>query len=91
MKEKERLYKDKQDFLDSLDKGRDLIDNMKLDCPAVSDEENLKNILAVLITATIEPEQFSDPQLGLKIAGVRIALGAAYNLGRERGKDEKQV
>jgi hypothetical protein len=79
-----RLYPTSQDFFLSLDRGMKLLE----DCGPAPDEsakQDLKDLLSVFITATIEmdPKAVQDPDLGNKLAGVRLALLKAYNMGKE--------
>lgn len=77
------LYADKEDFLASLDKGIALVKTVTPPPPHRHDD--LKALLSLFITATIEmdPKAFADPELPLKIAGVRLALCKAYDMGRK--------
>lgn len=84
-----RLYPTSQDFFLSLERGMKLLE----DCGPAPDEsarQDLKDLLSVFITATIEmdPQAIKDPDMDKKLAGVRMALLKAYNLGKEHAKEK---
>jgi len=82
----QKMFKGPEDFLASYDKGIKLIQESRCQqAPLEDDCENLKHLFALFIGATIkmDPQAFQDPDLTVKLIGVREALLAAYNLGRK--------
>jgi len=79
-----RLYPTSQDFFLSLERGMKLLTDPGPP-PDEAARNDLKDLLSVFITATIEmdPKAVKDPDLDKKLAGVRMALLKAYNLGKE--------
>ncbi len=84
-----RLYPTSQDFFLSLDRGIQLLKNPG-PAPDEAALQDLKDLLSVFITTTIEmdPKAIQDPDMDKKLAGVRMALLKAYNLGKEHAKEK---
>lgn len=78
-----KLYATKEDFMVAVDRGLALI-MADLPAPAEEHRADLKALLAVFITATIkmDPDSINGPDLDEKLSSVRMALLAAYNLGK---------
>ncbi len=89
MTEFKRLYKDNADFFASCDKGIKLVTGSLIDNPpAEEDFEDLKSLLSIFITGTInmDPKAFTkidNPDVDKTLITIRMALLAAYNLGRK--------
>lgn len=79
----DKLYSSNDDFMESIDRGLEIIKTSRSDVD--SDHQNLKDLLAVLITGTIplNKEAINDPELDQKLLTVRAVLLAAYELGRK--------
>lgn len=83
-----RLYKDKEDFMAAVDRGVAMV-TAELPAPHESHQQDLKALLAVFITATIsmDPDSMNSsmnsPEFDVKLSSVRMALLAAYNLGKQ--------
>lgn len=88
----DKLFSSNEDFFASMDEGMKLV-SMPQAPPHKDDLGDLKSLLAVFITATIQmdPQAMADPELNTKLAGVRMALLAAYNLGRQREMENSGV
>lgn len=89
----DRLYPSVEDFFASLDEGIKAVQGPLVDHPpADADKPALKSLLSVFIAATIQMDPASvaaaigekkDPEMNQKLLTVRMALLAAYNLGRQ--------
>lgn len=80
----DRLYKSKEDFLESVDRGIKHVTNADFPAPSPEHEDQLKDLLSVFLAATIEmdPSAFASPDLPQRLASVKMALLAAYHLGK---------
>ena len=79
------LYKSLDDFNGCVESGLATLQDESFQTPPdKSDEEAMRTMLAIFITATIslDPKAAEDPDFKLKIASIRGTLLAAYNLGK---------
>lgn len=86
------LFKSNEDFFAALDEGIKLTTSaLVTEAPSEKDRETLKQLMAVFLAATIQmdPKAFRDPELDKRLLAVRMAMLAAYNLGRSTERDVK--
>lgn len=78
-----KMFKSVDDFKSCVDKGIEIISEQQ-DVPGQSDQEAMKSLLAIFITATInmDPNSFKEGFSDEKLISVRQTLLAAYNLGK---------
>jgi hypothetical protein len=78
-----KLWPTTDDFMASLDKGINLIQE-EMSEPDEKDREALKAILAVFLASAMALDQDlgKDPKLDERLGSVRLAALAAYNLGK---------
>jgi len=84
-----RMWPSREAFLASIDDGIKVVTGeLTNEPPCKADEPTLKSLLAVFVAATIDmdPASVTDSSVGEKLTSVRLALLAAYNLGRQHAK-----
>jgi hypothetical protein len=94
MTTRSRLWPKSEDFFKDLDEGIKLVaESPTAGTPtAAGDLSVMRQLYAVFVASTIkmDPESVNDPDTDAKLASVRMALLAAYNLGRQRERQENQ-
>lgn len=81
-----RLFASADDFKACIDRGMSIMLEPGNDTPpAVDDLEKMRGLLAIFITATMDmdPKAHLQEDFPVKITSVRMALLAAYNLGKQ--------
>jgi hypothetical protein len=73
------LYKNTDDFMECSQRGIRMIEKVESP-PDEADLESMRSLLAMVMTATMNID--GDPELPMKISAWRMALLAAYNLGK---------
>lgn len=85
-----KLYPSQENFMAAVDRGIELV-TTEMPAPDMEHQADLKALLAIFITATIEmdPNAVNAPDLEPKLTSVRMALLAAYHLGKQDAAKDK--
>lgn len=80
-----KLFKNADDFKACIDRGMEIMmDPINAVPPEFEDLEKMRALLSIFITATMNIDQTAHQQdFSVKITSVRMALLAAYNLGKQ--------
>ena len=81
-----KLFANTDDFNACINRGMEIMNEPINGVPPEFDDlEKMRSLLAIFITATMsmDPEAHKGDDFALKITTVRLALLAAYNLGKQ--------
>jgi len=81
-----KLFANTEDFKACIDRGMEImLEPINAVPPDFDDLEKMRGLLAIFITATldIDPKAHLQDDFAVKITSVRMALLAAYSLGKQ--------